>query len=298
MNLTQIKYFNQTVKSKGVSAAALKLFITQPAVTKQIKLLEEEIGNKLFYKRNNSFQLTTAGTILFDKSCEILSLFDELNDELKSIDGVNFEKIIVGCGSLAARFIFPDIIKKFLAKFPNNDISIFECGSNDMEELLSNDTIDFGTGFKTIIKNNTIEFEKLFTSKFNVICSENNSMADADVVKIEEIINLPYISYSTNSVIKMLLEQYLPNENINNVLNAKYSETIIKYVQLNFGVSIVPDYILELLNPTGIAIKNLDIDLAIDFGVFKDKNKYLSPAHNKCIDLLKVYYKKSFRNFI
>lgn len=297
MNLTQIKYFNQTVKSKGVSAAALKLFVTQPAVTKQIKLLEEEIGNKLFYKRNNSFQLTTAGTVLFEKSCEILSLFDELDDNLKSIDGVNFEKIIVGCGSLAARFIFPDIIKKFLTKFPNNDISIFECGSNDMEELLANDTIDFGTGFKTIIKGRTIEFEKLFTSKFKVICSENNTMADAGIVKIEEIIDLPYISYSTNSVIKNLLEKYLPGENMNNVLKAQYSETIIKYVQLNFGVSIVPDYILELLDPTGIAIKSLDVDFAIDFGVFKDKNKYISPAHKQCTDLLKVYYKKRFKNF-
>ncbi|MCK5701315.1 MAG: LysR family transcriptional regulator, partial [Cyclobacteriaceae bacterium] len=74
----------------------------------QIKLLEEEAGNKLFIKKNNSFQLTTAGSILFDKSGQILSLFDELDDNLKNIDGTNFEKIIVGCGSLAARLIFPE----------------------------------------------------------------------------------------------------------------------------------------------------------------------------------------------
>ncbi|MCF8070673.1 MAG: LysR family transcriptional regulator [Desulfobacterales bacterium] len=298
MNLTQLRYFNQTVKCKGVSAAALKLFVTQPAVTKQIKLLEEEVGNKLFAKRNNSFQLTTAGSILFDKSGEILSLFDELEDDLKNIDGTNFEKIIVGCGSLAARIIFPEIIKKFLATYPNNDISIFECGSNEMNGLISNDTIDFGTGFKTILKGSTIEFEKLFTSKFKVICSENNIMAETDVIKIEDILELPYISYSTNSVIINLLENYLPTENINKVLNAQYSETIIKYVQLNFGVSIVPDYILKLLKPTGIAIKELDVELSIDFGLFKDKNRYLSPAHKKCIDLVKTYYKKSIESIL
>ncbi|MCK5701314.1 MAG: LysR family transcriptional regulator substrate-binding protein [Cyclobacteriaceae bacterium] len=189
-------------------------------------------------------------------------------------------------------------MKNFLAIYPNNDFSIFECGSNDMNVLLSNDTIDFGTGFETITKGSAIEFEKLFTSKLKVICSENNTMADADIVKIEDILELPYISYSTNSVIKTMLENYLPAENINQVLNAQYSETIIKYVQLNFGVSIVPDYILKLLKPTRIAIKELDVELPIDFGLFKDKNKYFSTAHKKCIELVKIYYKKSIEQTI
>jgi len=292
MNLTQIRYFNQTVKCKGVSAAAQKLFVTQPAVTKQIKLIEEEIGTKLYYKKSNVFQLTTAGSILYNKSCEILSLFDELDDDLKNIEGIHSEKIIVGCGSLAARFILPGIIKSFLLKFPNNDISIFECGSNEMADLLTDDTIDFGFGFQANYKNKNIEFEKLFSSKFKVICSKMSILARFNTVRINDLPEFPYISYGANSVITQLLEQHLQNENLNEILNAQYSETIIKYVQLDFGVSIVPDYILNLLKPNDIEIKELDVNLSIDVGIFKEKNKYLSNFHNKCIDLIKKYFKK------
>ncbi len=296
MNLTQIRYFNQTVKCKGVLAASQKLFISQPAVTKQIKLIEEEIGAKLFYKKHNRFQLTAAGSILYNKSCEILSLFNELDDDLKNIDGIHSERIIVGCGSLAARFILPGIIKNFLKKFPNNDISIFECGSNEMEDLLANDTIDFGIGFQAKLKNKNIEFEKLFPSAFKVICSKKSTFAGLNIVKIHDLLEFPYISYNVNSVITNLLEKHLSNENFNEVLNAQYSETIIKYVQLDFGVSIVPDYILKLLKPTGIEIKELDVKLSIDVGIFKEKNKYLSPIHKKCIDLVKKHYTKRVEN--
>lgn len=296
MNLTQIKYFNQTVKSNSVSLAAQKLFVTQPAVTKQIKLIEEEIGSKLLYKKNNSLNLTAAGDILYEKSSEILSLMDELEDVLKNIETIHPEKIIVGCGSLAARFSLPFIIKKILQKFPKNDISIFECGSNELSGLVADETIDFGIGFQAKINRRHVEFEKLFASKFKVICSTKNPIAKLDIVKIDNLLAFPFISYNANSVITDLLRENLPKENLNEVLNAQNSESIIKYVQLNLGISIVPDYILRLLKPTDIAIKEFDIELSIDIGIFKGINRYLSPVHMESINLIKKYYRKNIEN--
>lgn len=296
MNLIQIKYFNQTIKCNSVSLAAQKLFVTQPAVTKQLKLIEEEIGSKLFYKKNNTLKLTTSGNLLFEKSHEILSLMAELEDDLKNIETIHPEKIIVGCGSLAARYALPCIIKKILEKFPDNDISIFECGSNEMGSLVANETIDFGIGFQAKINPRHVGFEKLFSSKFKVICSTKNSIAELDIVKIEDLLANSFISYNANSVITNLLKNNLPKDNLNEVLNAQNSETIIKYVQLDLGVSIVPDYILKLLQPTGIAIREFDIELSIDIGIFKDKNRYLSPTHLESVDMIKKYYKMNVEN--
>ncbi|MCD4720436.1 MAG: LysR family transcriptional regulator [Desulfobacula sp.] len=292
MNLVQIKYFHKTIKCGGVSAAAEKLFITQPAVSKQIKLIEEEIGNKLFYKRKNSLQLTATGKLLFEKSCQILSLLDELNNDLKNVKGNYSGKVILGCGSLAARFTFPKIIKNYLRKYPETDISIFECGSDEMETLLTNDIIDIGTGFKTITKNKNIEFENFFSSRLKVICSKKSRLAGLKIIKFDDILEFPCISYTTNSVVNKILEKYLPSDTTNIIINAQNSETIIKYVQMDFGISIVPDYILKLLNPTAIVTKELDVKLFIDFGVFKDKNKYFSPAHKEFLELLRTHYKK------
>ncbi|MBF0280052.1 MAG: LysR family transcriptional regulator [SAR324 cluster bacterium] len=285
MNIFQLKCFCKTVKYGGVTLAAEKLFITQPAVSKQLKLLEGEIGEKLYFKRGGKLVLTSIGDKVYHKASEIIRLFDALENNL-NVEGDFTGEISVGCGPLGARFILPEIIKEFIGLCPEMNVSIFECESSEINTFLKTDVIDIALGFKPLKPDDMIKFEKLFSSRLVAICSSSLELPSKKI-EITDILSFPFISYPPNSPIKYLLEPYLSKKETNIVLNSRSSETIIQYVQQGFGVSIVPQLLIRFLQPKDIHTIALDEEFWIDFGLFLDKAKFLQEGQLKFIELVK-----------
>ena len=293
MNIFQLKCFYKTVKFGGVTIAAEKLFVTQPAVSKQLKLLENEIGENLCFKRNGLLVLTTTGEKVYQKACEIIPLFDALENNL-NIEGNISGKIYVGCGPLGARFILPKIIKEFIREYKGMNVSIFECESSEVNRLLRTEEIDISLGFRPPKLDHKIKFEKLFASRLVAICSKTKQIP-IKKTEIADILTHPFISYPENSPIKHLIAPYFPSKEINVVLNSRSSETIIQYVQQGFGVSIVPKLLLSLLKPPNILTITLDEKLWIDYGLLFDKKRLLQEGQLKFIELVKNQLKSEHR---
>jgi len=285
MNIFQLKCYYKTVKFGGVTIAAEKLSVTQPAVSKQLKLLENEIGKKLWFKRNGLLVLTTTGEKVYQKACEIIPLFDALENNL-NVEGDISGKICVGCGPVGARFILPQIIKAFIREYQEMNVSIFECESSEVKTLLRTDEIDISLGFRPVKLDQKIAFEKLISSRLVAICSEMEPIS-IKKPEIADILTYPFISYPENSPIRHLLAFHFPSKGINFVLNSRSSETIIQYVQKGFGVSIVPQLMLSLLNPPKILTLKLDEELWIDYGLLFDKERIFQEGQLKFIELLK-----------
>jgi DNA-binding transcriptional LysR family regulator len=285
MNIFQLKCFYKTVKCGGVTIAAEKLLVTQPAVSKQLKLLENEIGKKLWFKRNGVLVLTTTGEKVYQKACEIIPLFDALENHL-NVEGNISGKICVGCGPLGARFILPQIIKAFIREYKEMNVSIFECESSEVNTLLRTDEIDVSLGFRPMKLDHKIKFEKLFSSRLVGICSKTERVS-IKKPEIADLLTHPFISYPENSPIKYLIAPYIPSKGVDAVLNSRSSETIIQYVQQGFGVSIVPQLMLSLLNPPKILTITLDEELWIDYGLLSDKERFFQEGQLKFIELLK-----------
>ena len=294
MNIFQLKCFYKTVKFGGVTIAAEKLFVTQPAVSKQLKLLENELGKKLCFKRKGLLVLTTTGEKVYQKACEIIPLFDALENNL-NIEGNISGKISVGCGPLGARFILPRIIKEVIREYKEMNGSIFECESSETNTLLRTDEIDIALGFRPLKLDHKIEFEKLFSSRLVAICSKTKQIT-IKKIEITDLLTYPFISYPANSPIKHLLSPYFSSKEINVVLNSRSGETIIQYVQQGFGVSIVPQLLLSLLKPPNILTITLDEELWIDYGLLFDKGRFLLEGQLKFIELVKNQLKSGLVN--
>lgn len=144
MDIRQLKYFIETVKMKNISNAAKNLFITQSTLSLSIKKLEEEIGAKLFFQGETSFELTKIGLILYKNSIQIVNDFDEMILNVnKHVKSQQKSKLSVGITTLfAAQFM--NQISKFISNHPETELELIQGGSRMLQRKLAKKEIDIG----------------------------------------------------------------------------------------------------------------------------------------------------------
>src|SRR5699024_5278443 len=144
MEIKQLKYFIAIVEENSFSAAARKLHMTQPPLSQQLKLLEEELNVSLIERTTKKILPTKAGDLLYKRAKEILNLIDITSDEVKELrDGISGTLAIGTLTSLASELL-PDKIKTFKQQYPKVNFQIHEGDPNRIMELLDKRIIELG----------------------------------------------------------------------------------------------------------------------------------------------------------
>src|SRR5262245_29258271 len=145
MKLHQLRYLAAVAQSGlNITAAAQKLHASQPGVSKQIKLLEDELGFQIFVREGRKLtRITPAGQQVIERALRILqeaasirSLATELRDEGKG-------SLSVGTTHTQARYVLPDVIREFRGRFPNVRLNLHQGTSEQLAEMMEQDRIDF-----------------------------------------------------------------------------------------------------------------------------------------------------------
>lgn len=144
MNIRQLKYFLTIAEEGQITSAANKLNISQPPLSYQLKLLENELGVMLFQRNTRSMVLTDEGRLLQKHARNILREYEGTLNEFAGIkDGKSGELYIAAICSAALNFL-PLFITGFLELYPDVNTQIFEVDSTHIPELLSNNTVELG----------------------------------------------------------------------------------------------------------------------------------------------------------
>ena len=183
MDLVKLKYFYTTATCLHVTRASEKLQIAQPALSKSIRLLEDELGVKLFLRRGRSIYLTEHGEYLKNKLEKIFPIFDNLSAEVKNL--AEIEGRVIRVNVLAASTIITDMVIGFKRIRPD---AIFKLIQN--EDKIADITVTTDHFDETISSNDIVFKEEILlavpkTSKYAKM--ESISLAD---VKDEDFINL------------------------------------------------------------------------------------------------------------
>jgi DNA-binding transcriptional LysR family regulator len=129
MNLNQLRIFYYAAKEKNLTKAAESLYVTQPAVTMQIKALEQALEVTLFKKRGKFLELTDAGNVLFTYAHRIFGIVEEMEHVLKGYAASTHGSLIIGTTRSFARHLMPRLLSRFQEQFPNVKVSL-EVGSS------------------------------------------------------------------------------------------------------------------------------------------------------------------------
>lgn len=186
MTITQLKYLITISKLKSFSKASEELNVTQPALTLQIKNLEDEVGFMMFNRTKKPLSITREGELFIKKAVSIIKQLDDLYDvaiELEEeINGV----LNIGIIPTIAPYLTPIFIDDLNKTYPELRLSIKEIITEDIVEAVKEGEIDLGI-IATPVEASGVVFNRLFYEKFYLFVSDKNKLIETGTVKIKDL---------------------------------------------------------------------------------------------------------------
>ena len=288
INLNLYKIFYDVAKCGSISKASNILYISQPAISKSIKKLEEELNVQLFYRGLNGVELTDKGKRLLyfvEKSFNNL-----LIAERDMIETENLErgKLSIGMPSNIGSFFLFDKIIDFHKKYPNIEITIITGSTTKLLKLLDSYSVDFIIDTSPItVNDNNIIVKELKEVSYCFVAHKDTKIFDyTKITSIKDLEKYPLILPIPGTANRNDLEQLLKTNNINidNVINIHTSEMIISAVKKDLGIGyVIYDLVEKEIQNNELVTLNIKEQLpTVMINLLYDKS-YLTPSSKKFI---------------
>jgi DNA-binding transcriptional LysR family regulator len=263
---TKLHIFKIVAKHLSFTKAAEQLFISQPAVSKAIKNIEEEYKTTFFIRKRNSIELTTDGKSFLLYANKILAIFSEMENQFLHKKDAFPNFLNFGVSTTIANYIVPKVIAKFRVQFPETKFKITSDNSENIEELILNEEIDFGIteGRNT---NRKLQFKKFIKDEIVLVTNAKNPAFKKGIIDIDTLQKIPVVAREMGSGTKEIIDEFLLSNNIkqlNNVVTLNSTEAIKNYLfhSDNYGLVSINAVGDELINNK---LKIIDIkDLTIE----------------------------------
>ena len=239
VNLNWLKVFMVVATSNSFLDASKKLYISQPAISKSIKLLEEELHINLFYRGNKGICLTPKGEQLLAYIMEANDVLNTAERMIGKDDDMDCGELVIGAQSHIVRYYLLEKIEEFRKSYPKINIRIIDLSTSDLLESLEKHKVDFVVDSSPIetIYNNTIVKPVAYLDTCFIKCSKNRArINDAKLLENKDII-LPL----SRSSLRKTLEQDLSRYGISLTPKLEFDteELIIESVKRNLGLGFV-----------------------------------------------------------
>ncbi|WP_082537104.1 MULTISPECIES: LysR family transcriptional regulator [unclassified Aureimonas] len=148
MELRQLRYFVTLAEAGSVSRAAAILGVTQPAISRQIRLLEESLAIALFYRTGRGMDLTEAGRLLMTHAPGVLSGLQRIESEIGDLRGVAEGQVVLGVPPTEGHFLIPPLVQRLRAQHPRIALKVIEAFSGHVTEWLLSGRLDIALFYK------------------------------------------------------------------------------------------------------------------------------------------------------
>ncbi len=206
MEMRQLNYFIALAEETSVSRAAVKLSVAQPAISRQIRMLEEELGVALFHRTGRGMKLTSAGRFFESRLRTILSDLQELEHDVRQQKGLIEGKVVLGLPPTESHILVPRLLRSLRQSHPGIELRIVEAFSGDVSELLTTGHIDVALFYKAPRTRHYIADELLHESLYLLQSSEARK-PEEEPISVAELANYPLVLPSRRHGLRALLDQ-------------------------------------------------------------------------------------------
>src|SRR5262252_2588272 len=189
----RLQVFHAVAKQMSFTKAAETLFMTQPAVTFQIKQLEEQYNTRLFERGHGKIALTPAGEIVFDYAERILALSAELDTRLKEMTGRLAGPLAIGASSTIAEFMLPRVLGEFRSRYPEVRARLFVANSETVEGRVGEHAIDLGF-IEAPSHLPSLRTEACCEDELQVVVAPAHPLAKQKSLVPKQLLSLPFLS--------------------------------------------------------------------------------------------------------
>jgi DNA-binding transcriptional LysR family regulator len=209
MEIRVLRYFVEAAIEESMTNAAQKLHVTQPTLSKQIKELEEELGQKLFIRGNYNIHLTPEGQILYKRVLDILDMVDLTEAEFASMNDFNGGDLYLGCAESDGISMLAKAAKQLRAENENLHFHLYSGNAETVCERLDKGLLDFAVVVQNIDLTKYAYLDLPVTDIWGLIMRKDDPMVSKADIPIEELAVLPLI-VSRQGAILWRINAYLP----------------------------------------------------------------------------------------
>lgn len=215
MDIKQLKYFVTIVNcDNNLSAAAKKIHLSQPALSKMVKNFEEEENVALFERNQGKLSsLTSVGELFYEQALNVIATYDEMMKHLEDQDGFLKGTITIGIPPLILSLVFANFLSKFILEHPEIRIIIVEEGAYELKKMLLVNEIDLAILLQPTELTTTEEYT-LVEDELYAFMSSNNPYAAKEGISWEEIAREPLALFNDTFMIHHLVMSYFDKRNL------------------------------------------------------------------------------------
>ena len=245
----RLQVFSNVARLLSFTKAAEALHMTQPAVTFQIRQLEEYFNTRLFDRNHNGISLTKAGQIVKSYADQIITQYNEMDNEVRRLTGDVEGLLVLGASTTIGEYVIPRLLGEYQAKFPGVAIRLQVANTLGVIHMVENNQIDIG------IVEGPVNNKNLITS----VCWDDELVAVMPVghplerlkkLTLDELLEYPFIAREEGSGTREVINGYLATQNLDFrdfdlIMELGSPESIKSAVAAGLGVSILSVATLE-----------------------------------------------------
>lgn len=280
MDIRQLQYLVEVARLKSFTKAAEALFITQPTISKTVRLMEEELGVVLFNRQGKQIELTDAGRIIVDRATDILISFQNLSSELDDLRNLKRGYIRIGLPPMVGSSFFPKLMGLFHQRYPEITIRLFEDGAKKVEIDVAEGALDLGVVVLPTMDEGLGCFP-FVEEKLNLIVPPGHPFAGQKEARLGELADEYFIMFREDFALHDRIIRECENAGFHPKLIYESSQwdLISQMVAAGLGIALLPEAVCREMAPDRVSIIPL-VDPVIPWklGIIWREDRYQSFA--------------------
>ncbi len=290
----RLQVFHTVARLLSFTKAADALHMTQPAVTFQVRQLEEYFNTRLFDRTHNRISLTEAGQRVYEYADRIFSMYAEMENAVRDLTGEVTGVLLLGASTTIAEYLLPSLLGEFKSRYPDVSIRLTVSNTDGIVSMVENNTIDLGV-VEAPVNNKNLVVETCKVDRMVLIVPPAHELAKRESVPISELVNYPYICREEGSGTREVMLEHMNRagacpSDLNIVMELGSPEAVKGAVEAGMGVSILSRATIgkELELGTLVAVE-LEEPIERPFSFVHQKQKFRLRAIEKLLEFARTY---------
>ncbi|MDT3764003.1 LysR family transcriptional regulator [Priestia filamentosa] len=291
VDIRQLEYFVAVAEQESFTKAAANVHLSQPALSKIVKNLEEELKVELFDRSTRKLKLTDAGEIVYQEALKLTASLTDLTLRLDNLMNSPTGTIRIGIPPLIGTLFFPSIARSFHNQYPKISLELVEFGAKKLVEFVEEEKVDIAI-IVLPVNNPKFEIYPFIQEEFAFFCAKTHKFANRTSLSLKELSEEKFILFSKQFTLHDRIIWECVNAGFTPSVPYESSQwdLISELVAEEFGIAILPQSIYSKMNHDKITMVPLVNPTPLwELGFAVKKNSYISFANRKLIDFLVSY---------
>ena len=290
----RLQVFSTVARLLSFTKAAEALHMTQPAVTFQIRQLEDYFNTRLFDRTHNRISLTTAGHLVKDYADQIISLYSEMDNEVRKLTGDVLGPLVLGASTTIGEYVIPSILGQYQNKFPDVAVRLHVANTEGVLHMVESNEIDIGI-VEGPVSNKNLVSRVCWNDELVIVTPPGHALVSAGPVSVEEVVKYPFISREEGSGTREVILEYLQSagldmSDLNLTMEFGSPESIKSAVSAGLGISILSIATLDKELELGrLAKVSLDPPLKRPFSIVYQRQKFRLRAMDEFLEFTEAH---------